>query len=214
MKLTDIYNIIAETPRTIGLKRTISYAFNYSIDLLFDIRHGTNTLSWASLDNLEIDSNNLHRGGRYAPTLSSPFRKTMNILDIPNGSVFVDLGCGKGKTLLLASEYEFKRIVGIEFAGKLCDIARNNLSVYKKKRSANQNFEVIESDVVNYIFKDDENVFFMFNPFDEVVMNRIIENISMSLERNNRKIWIIYYSPAHSIVIERQNNFMKYGDYI
>src|SRR5687768_7586014 len=39
---------------------------------------------------------------------------------------FVDVGCGKGRPLLVASEFAFQRIVGVELAPHLAKIARAN----------------------------------------------------------------------------------------
>lgn len=36
----------------------------------------------------------------------------------------VDLGCGKGRVLVVATHYGFKRITGIDFAKELCGEAR------------------------------------------------------------------------------------------
>ena len=138
----------------------------------------------------------------------------MNTIDFPSDSVFVDLGCGKGKVLLMASEYGFKRIVGVEFSHELCQDAKKNLFIYRKKVGVDMNVSIIESDVVDYEIEDDENVFFMFNPFDEVVMSKVLSNINMSLEKKPREIWLIYYNPLCGDIIEKQGNFVKVGDCI
>ena len=74
--------------------------------------------------------------------------------------------------------------------------------------------EIILSDVVNYCVKDDESIFYLFNPFDRVVLKKVLLNIRRSLETNSRKIWLIYYNPIWSDVIEEQNRFLsKKGEY-
>jgi hypothetical protein len=86
------------------------------------------------------------------------------------------------------------------------------LLIFQKKRVFNVNVEMVESDVVNYEIKDDENIFFSFSPFDEVIMDEVIKNIFISLEVNPRRIWLIYGNPVHRNNIETA--FMKLTDYV
>jgi hypothetical protein len=53
----------------------------------------------------------------------------------PNTFAFIDLGSGKGRALLVASELPFAKIVGVELSHELHRIAEQNLGRY---RSASQ----------------------------------------------------------------------------
>jgi SAM-dependent methyltransferase len=133
----------------------------------------------------------------------------MDTLDFPSESVFVDLGSGKGKTLLMAAGYGFKRVVGVEFSPELCEIAKSNWSIYRQGSETDPAFEIVNTDVVDYAVKDDENVFFMFHPFDDVVMDKVIQNVEASHERAPRKIWIIYYNPVFQDLLEGRGTFRR-----
>lgn len=196
-----------------GLTATISVILSHIIDYYFDMKYGTNTMSRSKLEDLKIESNYKERGGMYQATRALPLRKLFKNLMIPNGSVFVDFGCGKGRVLLIASAFGFKELRGVEFSPELCEIAQNNCSVYKDKTKGKAEFRIIESDVVDYIIKDDENVFFMFNPFDAVVLSKVIKNIITSLTRQPRKILIIYHNPVYGGIIENQGSFVKLEEF-
>lgn len=176
-------------------------------DHWFDVVHGTDTAREVHLADLDIRSEHVERGGRYAPASARSFNAIMKSLDVPPGSVFVDIGSGKGKTLLLASEFGFKRVVGVEFAGELNAQARRNWTIYRKGREANPDFEVVTIDAAEYDIKDDENVFYLFNPFDDVVMNKFLRNLDASLARAPRPIWVIYQNPVNQDVFERHGAF-------
>ena len=49
---------------------------------------------------------------------------------------FVDVGSGKGRALLLASEYAFQEIIGVELSPELDRIARSNIARYAAKAEA------------------------------------------------------------------------------
>ena len=184
-----------------GLKRPIEFFMAIAGDFLFDKRYGVDTHSPRFLNTLKIESINKLLGVDYRPTRLRPFRKLMDTLIFPPDSAFVDFGCGKGKVLLMASAYNFKRITGVEFSGELCGIARENIKLFRGNKRTN-NIEVVETDCVDYEVKEDDNIFFFFNPFEAAVMVKIINNIILSLAKKERKIWIIYNNPLYAEIIE------------
>ena len=64
--------------------------------------------------------------------------------------VFVDLGSGKGRTLLLASEYPFRRIVGVELSPKLHRIAKTNVEKFRSEEQRCRTFALHCMDAVRY----------------------------------------------------------------
>src|SRR5690349_10766861 len=56
-------------------------------------------------------------GYLYEPIQLAVFRRIMAALAIdPHNYTFVDYGSGKGRALVLAAEYGFRRVVGVEYA--------------------------------------------------------------------------------------------------
>jgi SAM-dependent methyltransferase len=203
-----------------GFKKTAASAtkalkINWSrmLDYAFDLQYGTDTRHIIELQDLEIKSANKSRGVRCEPTRAIPFRRLLRALNLPKDSVFVDLGCGKGRILLLACEYGFKSVKGVDFSSQLCGVARRNLATYASQRGLRGKVDVIQSDVVDYRLQDDENIFFMFNPFDGVVLERVMENIRLSLRRKKRTIWLIYYRPVWQEVIEQSKILKRLASY-
>lgn len=178
-------------------------------DHLFDMRYGIDTCTWQRPDELTIDSNNKERGSAYQPSRVMPLRKLFNIIEpaIPPHSVLVDFGCGKGRVLLVASRFGYKEVRGVEFAHELCEIARRNSALHKAKTRVVSGCQIIESDAANYAIKADENVFFMFNPFDETILDKVLCNIAASLLMYPRKILIIYHNPKGAQIIEQRGDF-------
>lgn len=182
-------------------------------DRWFDLRFGTDTAKWAELEDLGIDISHRRNGRRYQPTMAGPFAKLMRLLDLPNDSVFVDLGSGKGKVLLMASQCPFKRVMGIEYSSQLCEIASRNVSLYCGKLGRDLPIEIVQTDATDYAIKDDENVFFMHDPFRGETLKQVIASIAASFERQPRKIWLIYANPVCSDIVESQGVFEKVAEY-
>jgi SAM-dependent methyltransferase len=109
---------------------------------------------------------------------------------------FLDIGCGKGRALCMAAHQGFKQVTGLDFSKKLCDVARENLAKTKLKIPALQ-FSVINNDAFYFEIPSDVDCIFLFNPFDEIIMSAVVNNIFESLQNNPRKIRIIYVNPMH-----------------
>lgn len=197
----------------LGIKKSTVLTISYIVDYWFDIKYGLDTSSWVMLKDLVINSVNKDKGIRYQPTNILPLKKLFSELKIPAGRVLVDLGCGKGRVLLIASKFGFRTLRGVDFSDQLYKIAQKNCSTYKKKTGIKAEFHIFCSDVVDYAIKNDEDVFFMYNPFKEEVLLRVLNNIALSVMRNPRKIWIIYYYPAYANLIENHVMFVKVGAY-
>lgn len=201
--------------RHFGLRASLLKILLLVIDLYFDNKYGTNTTRPIRLRDLTIKSCNKKKGVNYQATRVKPLRVLFNKIQlmIPPDSRFVDLGCGKGRALLIASQFGFNEAVGVEFSSELCTIANNNCDVYKAKTSTDTKFKIIESDVVDYRIKKNDNIFFMYNPFKEVVLGKVLNNITSSLKKFNRPALIIYCNPKYGYLIETHDSFVKSGDF-
>jgi SAM-dependent methyltransferase len=185
----------------VGVNRVESY--------VFDLRHGTDTAGKTPVKNLDdVVGTNLDHGTGYQPLNGSHFRKVMNSLPIPSGSVFVDVGSGKGKALLIAAEYgTVARAVGVEFSGGLCAAARRNIGRYRRHRDIAGKIEVRHQDALLYDIEPDQNIFLLFNPFDRELLSSFADKIAASVRQRPRRFWLIYVNPKDSEVLDGHPGF-------
>lgn len=195
-----------------GVARTISIMANRVFDCHFDFKYKTDTINRISLADLTVSGTNKERGSFYQPTMALSFNRLLKAISLPPESVLVDFGCGKGRVLLLAVLGGMKKAVGIEFSPQLCRIAESNINIVEKAIGARLEITVIEGDVTDYEIEDDQNVFFFFNPFDDVILAAVVENMKKSLHRKPRQVAIVYYNPVHSHVMD--NHFLLKNRYI
>ena len=130
----------------------------------------------------------------YFPTRVRPFMKMLKTLNLnKSNTVFVDFGCGKGRALLLAAEFGIKKVKGIEFCDKLSSIALNNMQRYSDKYSTSSvEFEVINNDMSLYNLDELDNLFYLYNPCDEYILDKVIHNIIDSYSEAPRWGVIVY----------------------
>jgi len=190
-----------------GLAKTTKVVWSFTTDLFFDWRYGTDTIRRVEISSLEISSANKANADQYGATKTGPFMGLIRQLAVPRESVFVDIGSGKGKVLLVAAQCGFRKIVGIEFSPELCRLARANIALFEKKRPLHSPIEIVECDAARYRFRPDENVFFLYDPFNASVLEQVMENIRVSLEEAPRTAWLIYSAPRHYTTIDRAQVF-------
>jgi SAM-dependent methyltransferase len=180
-------------------------AFRRFSDLVFDWVHGTDTADPVEPGTLPVVGPNADRAIRYQVTRPAAFRRLLREMSLPPGETFVDIGCGKGLVLLLAGEFGFRRIVGVEHAPGLCDIARRNIEAAGGPDRSR--YVVHCRDAADYEFPEEETVIYLFNPFDAVVLGHVMQRLGASLARNPRRAWLIYLFPRWHEVIEAQGAF-------
>ena len=199
MKIFKVFQQIRER----GVKKSILAGYSLLYDLYYDIIHGYDTYSWVPVDKLDVEEAQKEHAVIYQATRVIPLRVLFKRLNISKEYSFIDIGCGKGRVLLIAAEYGFKKVKGIEFSSNLATIADKNISKYKAKTKSNANFDIITIDAAEYKFNEIEDVFFLFNPFDEVILAKVLDNICESLKGNNRRVWMIYANAIHRELIEK-----------
>jgi SAM-dependent methyltransferase len=199
----NVLNWAVRTTKEKGIVQATKIACNVVMDLRFDWKYGTDTMRWVDRNALETQSDNRSHSAPYRATKVGPLLELMNRLHLPRNCNFVDIGSGKGRVLLIASRYGFRKVVGIEFSGELCVIARKNAELFFSKTKQLSSIEVIEADATKYHFQPEDRVLFMYNPFDGVIMARVLDNIRTSLEQNPRRIWLIYNTPLYHDVIKK-----------
>lgn len=176
-------------------------------DRYFDLFNGTETSRVVEAVDLVAAGVHKQHGFRYHATRARPFRRLMRALRLPPGQVFVDIGSGKGRVLLLALDFGFQKLVGVEYSAQLCEIARQNLDAVRRRRGFATPVEVHCCDAAEYDFHDDETVIYLYNPFDAVVLAKVMERLCASLRRAPRRMWLLYLHPRWHSAIESTGMF-------
>jgi SAM-dependent methyltransferase len=184
-----------QTTRDRGLLQTAQVARDFVMDYAFDWRYGTDTRRRIYTAQIATESPNKVHSSIYQATRAQPLMRLLKTLPLPRDGTFVDVGCGKGRVLLIASECGFKKVVGIEFSGALCDTARRNIELFSQRSPLKAQIEVIEADAASFRFDGLESVLFLYHPFGKTVLRSVLANLGASLRTHPRKIHLIYHNP-------------------
>jgi SAM-dependent methyltransferase len=184
------------------------------VDLHFDPAFGTETRRMVERDDMrDVSSANLPRGIRYEPTRALPFRRALRAARVPTGAGFVDLGCGKGRVLVLAVLSGFPRVTGVDYSPELCAAAERNLAVIRSRTGRAFTSHVLHMDAADYTFARQDTVVYLYHPFDASVLGAVVARLRRSLVQHPRDLWIVYHNPVGREVIEGGGGFALVGDY-
>jgi len=199
----DLYNHIRE----LGLRNLTIVIIGKLNNRLFDLKHGLDTkphLDMATAIKKGLKYEDRFHGSKYSDTSLLALRDLFSALDINSDSILLDVGCGKGLVLLTALEFGFKEIRGFDHSQFLCDIAINNCLKYQKKLGTNTTVKINGVSAIDYQFQDDENILYLYNPFDDYISEKFLEIVESSLNRNKRKMLIITHRwPGIDLLKER-----------
>lgn len=158
---------------------------------LFDLAHNVETRTRVPLAEVDVVGNNKSLGHMYVPTLPRSMRKLFEHLQ-PMGpaTTYIDIGSGKGLTLLVASQFPFRKIVGVEFSPQLAEAARQNAkSYFGTKRCAN--IDVLCMDAAEFVFPRGPLMVYLFNPFEKQIMARVLSNLAASAQSEQQNVTLI-----------------------
>jgi SAM-dependent methyltransferase len=172
----------------------------------YDHKYGVNTVGemggWTYLSDLDIPSPNWIYGRNYAAIEPERFSAILEGLPIRfQDFVFIDFGSGKGRALLMASEFPFKQVIGIEFSPQLNAIAQQNIVRYSSPTQKCKYIEAVRMDFTQYYLPADPLVLFFFDPCEGRVMEQVLANVRDSWQQNPRPIYLIYVAPAEERIV-------------
>jgi len=152
----------------------------------------------------------------YQPTEPVLFREMLDTLQGLtrlnfNEFTFVDLGSGKGRTLLMAADYPFRRVVGVELLPALNEIAQQNLARYRSDSQKCFALEAVCADATTFPLPGGPLVIYLFNPFPETGMRRTLANLARTLRENPRPAFVIYHNPQLEHVVTESTLLKKIG---
>jgi SAM-dependent methyltransferase len=138
----------------------------------------------------------------YSAAQPSILRQALATIPDPQHCHFLDLGCGKGRPLLVATEFRFAAIIGVELSPTLSRIARRNADVFSRVHPDRTPIAVVLGDALAHELPAEKLVIFLYNPFHSPLIAQLLRRIESSLEAISRELYIVYYNPVWADVFD------------
>jgi SAM-dependent methyltransferase len=110
---------------------------------------------------------------------------------------FVDIGCGKGRVVMLASEYGFHEVIGVELNPQLAAVAQKNLTRWMRFPRACRNVEIVHGDALSIAIPDGPVVLYFFNSFEREMVELLLAQLVEVAATRTAPIDLIYVHPEH-----------------
>lgn len=158
----------------------------------FDTRRGVQTEGYFAVFHVRYTASG-ETGHDYLPTRPSMVRRVLRRLPVQNLSeyTFVDLGSGKGRVLLVAAEYPFAKIRGVEFSPELHQQAEQNIARYRHAGRRCSDVQSIYGDAMEYEFPDSKLILYLYNPFDAQMVRKVFTKLEESVARRPRHVVVV-----------------------
>ncbi|HSU18473.1 MAG TPA: class I SAM-dependent methyltransferase [Acidobacteriaceae bacterium] len=115
---------------------------------------------------------------------------------------FVDLGCGKGRALLMASQWPFREVLGVELNPGLARVAESNGRVWAAAGLERCPVRVICADATEVDLPEGPLLVFLYNAFSEPLMKLLAARLRERAARSTAPLELIYHYAAHGEMLE------------
>jgi SAM-dependent methyltransferase len=179
----------------------------------FDERYGVDTSGLIGGGELRSGHRNDVFNTAYYGMAPSRFQQVLErwIVDPTHGAVenysFVDLGCGKGRAVMMASEVDFREAVGVELHAPLAAIAKANVAAWTEAGRLVCPVRIVCQDATEFAFPGGPCLLYLFNPFAAPVMQQLIERIEAEFAQRRGLLDVIYFNPEAGELFEAAGGF-------
>lgn len=122
---------------------------------------------------------------------------------------FIDFGAGKGRALMLASEFPFREVIGIELNPRLAKIATDNIDLWEAGGQAKSPVRVVCQDAAEFVFPAAPCVAYMFNPFARPVLRAVLKQMEQSFSRRPGELDVLYVNDEFESSLRLHSGFTQ-----
>jgi hypothetical protein len=167
----------------------------------FDVAYGTDTGGYISGAKMQsISMSGLYTTAYLGIQPSVLYQALSDVPISPEKFTFVDLGCGKGRALLIAAQLPFRHLLGVELVPDLCRIAQTNIAT---KPDWASRITVLNQDATTFTYPDGPLLVYFFHPFLPKLLRRVLTNLERQLRRSPRETYVLYARNPHYEVLKR-----------
>ena len=128
---------------------------------------------------------------------------------------FVDVGAGKGRAMMVASQLPFEQVVGIELNPAMAEAARRNFTLWSGAHAADPTapelapMKLYEQDALTVELPLRPTLLFLFHPFEAPVLRALLRQIETRFAPTPGLLDLLYVNAEHAAVLDRNPAFTR-----
>jgi hypothetical protein len=142
----------------------------------------------------------------YDPAEWLGIRRAFRRLKPGPGDVIADVGSGKGRAVIVAALCPFGRVIGVELAQELTEIAQKAVARNRAKLAC-RDIKLVTSDALLYEFPADLNIVYLYSPFVGEVFRRFTDRLIAFADRVEHEVLLLYNYPCEHNHLIRTGRF-------
>lgn len=174
----------------------------------YDVRSGISAEGYLPWWLLRSGSRADVENSGYAGCQPSCLRRGLSTIPEASRFVYLDIGCGKGRSMAVASELPFRRIVGIEISRPLVPAAQRNGAALRRRFPERTPIEVIEGDATRAALPPGDLVVFLYHPFGRPLLARFLA--ALVAGRAGHEMFVVYESPVEGDLLDDTPGFERW----
>ncbi len=111
---------------------------------------------------------------------------------------------------MVAAEFPFRDIIGVELSPPLTEIARKNVALVEKQHPGRTRIRIEISDAGAYCLPPGNVVLFLYNPFGEEIIRKVVTGIETAQDAESRTIYVVYYNPVFGACFDASPALKRY----
>jgi SAM-dependent methyltransferase len=177
----------------------------------FDRAYNVDTSGYLAAEKIHADPKMKDLVVPYSASQASIIRGALAALGDVDEYTFVDFGCGKGRATLVATEFPFQQIAGVELSSALAEVARRNAAAFAKRFPDRPKINIYTQNILDYELPKGKLVVYMYHSFGLPVLTEILKRLETSLAAaHNTHIFVIYYNPVFSTGLDESPAFSRW----
>lgn len=122
---------------------------------------------------------------------------------------FVDIGCGKGRALLLAAQYPFREVVGVELNSTLVETAQANVELWRATQQPTMPIRAVHQDATEFDLPPGPCLLFLYAPFAEPILRKFLDHIEHTLSVQPRPLEILHYNAPNDRLLAQHPRYVR-----
>jgi SAM-dependent methyltransferase len=179
----------------------------------FDRRYGVDTSGFVTAVHLTTGHAHDLLGTGYCGVAPSRFRAILDRWlqtppELPIAEyTFVDIGCGKGRALMLAAEHPFREILGVELNPGLAETAQTNLELWRATQRPSMPIRALCQDATEFDIPSGPCLLFLYNPFAEPVLRKFLDHIERTFSTLPRALDLLYCNNPNERALSTHSSY-------